>query len=127
MPELPEVETIVEQLKNKILGKVVIKVEVLDSIVDNEISKKRPFKLKNIYRRAKALIFELDNGLYLFVHLRMTGHFHYLTNEQVAFDKEKLEKCHRFLAAKFNFEDGGLLTYNEIRDLVLLNYLIKNS
>ncbi|MBI2151729.1 bifunctional DNA-formamidopyrimidine glycosylase/DNA-(apurinic or apyrimidinic site) lyase [Candidatus Woesearchaeota archaeon] len=115
MPELPEVETIVEQLKKRILGKNVVKVEVLDSIVDKPISKLTPFRIKNIYRRAKTLVFELDNGRYLFVHLRMTGHFHYLTAQQVASDKEKLVKVHRFLAAKFYFEDDGLLTYNDIR------------
>jgi len=79
MPELPEVETIVRQLREKITGQIIKKVKILRSgqwKQNNPISVVR--KLKNrkiieIYRRAKFIVIELDESCQLVIHLRMTG------------------------------------------------------
>ena len=79
MPELPEVETVKETLKKRILKKRINKIKILyDGIIASDIDE---FKNKiigetinDISRRGKWLIFELDN-YYLLSHLRMEGKF----------------------------------------------------
>jgi len=75
MPELPEVETVVQNLKSKILGQKIIGVGVLctkifdlvPACVIGEI-------ILDITRRGKYIIIKLNTG-YLVIHLRMTGKF----------------------------------------------------
>ncbi len=88
MPEIAEVETVRNTLKNQILFKKIKEVKVLyermiDSSVDEfkEVLKNREFI--DIKRRGKWLIFELDN-YYLLSHLRMEGKYFIKTsNEEV--------------------------------------------
>lgn len=112
MPELPEVETIVCQLNKTVLNKTIINVDILDyKMVDRKIKTIIPVKIKKVYRRAKSIVLELENNQYLLVHLRMTGHFHY-----VAKDKESESKPYqKFIVVSFHFKDGSLLTHNSIR------------
>ena len=83
MPELPEVETIKNDLRQAVLGKKIIKVCLHNSTVIRQPSPvvfKRSLEgltLKNIFRRAKLLIFELSDGRFLTVHLKMTGQLVY--------------------------------------------------
>jgi formamidopyrimidine-DNA glycosylase len=80
MPELPEVETVKEKLKPRLINKKIVDVAVrwTNTIVDIEPDDFKN-KLKNqvfldIRRRGKWLVFELSN-YYLLVHLRMEGKF----------------------------------------------------
>jgi formamidopyrimidine-DNA glycosylase len=80
MPELPEVETVKEKLKPRLINKKIVDVAVRwnNTIVDIEPEEFQN-KLKNqvfldIRRRGKWLVFELSN-YYLLVHLRMEGKF----------------------------------------------------
>jgi len=79
MPELPEVETIKRDLQKIILGKKITEVCVHNPAVIRQPSAAEFVKslegvtIKNILRRAKLLIFELSNGKFLTIHLRMTG------------------------------------------------------
>lgn len=78
MPELPEVETIRQDLNKLIVGK-----KILDIMTDSpkqvqpslEAVKKATVgaKIKDIGRRAKLLQIFLDNGKILAVHLKLTG------------------------------------------------------
>ncbi len=80
MPELPEVETVKNTLKNCILGKAIINIDVFyDKIIDNVNEKEFRESLINqtfidIKRRGKYLIFIL-NDYYLIGHLRMEGKY----------------------------------------------------
>lgn len=85
MPELPEVQTIVDALaKAGIIGRRITNATVLWSgtIAASTPQKFRRSvhfkKIQNIRRRAKYIIFDLADGLYLAVHLRMTGRFELL-------------------------------------------------
>lgn len=81
MPELPEVETIKNDLSKKIIGRKIISVFPLWE----EIVKDIPFEtfvkqvegreITTVERRAKNLIIKLSDGLNLLIHLKMTGHF----------------------------------------------------
>ena len=81
MPELPEVQTIVNELNENIKRKVIKDVWTnKESLVRNisftkfkEIIKDK--KIIDIKRRAKYIIIELSNNYILLVHLKMTGHF----------------------------------------------------
>jgi len=109
MPELPEVETIVRQLNQKIVGKTIEKVEILDKkLVDVKIKKILPAKVLGVYRRAKSIIIELELKQFLLIHLRMTGHFHYLEKSSATPPDE------RFATSKFYFQDA-VLTHSDIR------------
>ncbi len=78
MPELPEVETIRRGLKDFILGKKIKKIEIFcdksfqgqPHIAENHI-------IEDIRRFGKALILDLDSGISLMIHLRMTGQLIY--------------------------------------------------
>ena len=111
MPELPEVETIVQQLKKRVVGKKIKSVEIVDpKVVDKKIKKIIPSKVLSAKRRAKSIIVELSGNNFLLIHLRMTGHFHYVSKGK------KLDPFfEKFVVARFNLSDGSMLTHNSIR------------
>lgn len=110
MPELPEVETIVQQLRQKILHKTIQRMDILDpKVVDQRIKSYLPFTITAITRRGKSIVMVLDDGHFLLTHLRMTGHFHYRAKN------EKDDSYKRFLCGIFYFTDGSFLTHNSIR------------
>jgi formamidopyrimidine-DNA glycosylase len=81
MPELPEVDSIVLDLKREILGK-----RIVDLWTDFPQNIKKPKslflfkklllknKILNIKRRGKNILFFLSNNYILLFHLKMTGH-----------------------------------------------------
>jgi len=110
MPELPEVETIVRDLRPLILGKSFWKVRVLNrSTVNiaedefcNSIYKKR---VKNIRRKGKYIIIHLEPDGYIVIHLRMTG--------RLLEDKSK--ENDKFIRVEFTFSDAKKLYFSDIR------------
>ena len=75
MPELPEVETVKNTLKRRVLGKTILGVDVLYNIIVSPTKEEFIKLIKNqeiidIQRRGKWLMFELNN-YYLLSHLRM--------------------------------------------------------
>jgi len=79
MPELPEVETIKNELAPWIVGQSFTKVTVSNAKLMCGCSAKEVQrgligqKLESMERRGKYLIFHLSNGNALIIHLRMTG------------------------------------------------------
>jgi formamidopyrimidine-DNA glycosylase len=81
MPELPEVQTTVDGLNQKVLKRTFVDVW---SDWEKLIKKPKNFsrfkkeiknkKIEKIWRRAKNIIFSLSNGYSLLVHQKMTGH-----------------------------------------------------
>jgi len=121
MPELPEVETIVRQLKAQIIGKKISRVEILrpdqwklnqPEVVANKLMNER---ISAVNRRAKFIIIEFKRGCRLIIHLRMTGKLIW-SPHQIEHDK--------FTRTVFYFTDGSNLQYNDTRalgSLILLN------
>ncbi|MBU0648923.1 DNA-formamidopyrimidine glycosylase [Patescibacteria group bacterium] len=78
MPELPEVETIVRQLKSRARGKKISRVKVLDAkavnlrVKDFE-NRVRGKIIKDIKRRAKVIIWGLSSKKFLIFHLKLNG------------------------------------------------------
>lgn len=122
MPELPEVETIRQQLERKIRNKKIKKAEVRFAKILNIPAKSFVNKVKRkvfttIGRRAKLLLLELSNKSYLVVHLKMTGRLLYV-------DKKVKPSKHTHIIFYLNshklfFEDYrkfGYIKYVENKD-----------
>ena len=120
MPELPEVETVVNFIKPSIVGKTISSVESQNNydkvfathnpqlFSDNLIDK----TITDVTRRAKYIVVHLDRGFFL-IHLRMTGR---LLLKLSAEDKP------RHLTAKVIFSDGSTLFFKDYRKFGRLYY-----
>jgi formamidopyrimidine-DNA glycosylase len=79
VPELPEVETTVNDLRPGVVGRSIREVRVVTPGTIAEPSADRfrrelaGRKINSLSRRGKYLLFTLDNGEFLIVHMRMTG------------------------------------------------------
>ena len=111
MPELPEVETVKNVLKELTLGKKIKSVEVLrkqtiegdaevfaSSLVNETIS--------DFGRVGKFIIFYLTNKKVMISHLRMEGKY---------FLKDEKEENTKHDLVVFHFSDGTKLLYNDTR------------
>lgn len=111
MPELPEVETVRRGLIPVLLGRR------LSSVSAHRPDLRFPLpldfaarltgrRIERIERRAKFLLFGLDEGLTLIAHLGMSGHF------QIA-DAEMPRRSHDHVC--FVAEDGASVRFNDAR------------
>jgi len=79
MPELPEVETIVNSLRPRVVGRTIIGIVVRDTRpvqqigVEEFCQRLMGSSIKGLSRRGKYIIFSLSHKNNLVVHLRMTG------------------------------------------------------
>ncbi len=81
MPELPEVETVRSVLEPEIVGRTVTGVTLgeFSGVLESLVPSLDPgaaldhVDVMSVTRRGKYLIARLSNGLYLIIHLRMTG------------------------------------------------------
>jgi formamidopyrimidine-DNA glycosylase len=127
MPELPEVETVRLQLKHKVLGKTISRVEILHmKTVDHNrtISKKLNGKnIADIDRIGKLLIFSFtkESDLFLLAHLKMTGQFFYVDKKGTVsggghtMSKVDTKLPTRHTRVAFHFTDDTTLYFNDMR------------
>lgn len=129
MPELPEVETIRRGLAKTIVGKKIVDFDDRDVKVVQVLKKDIVgAKVSDIRRRAKIIIFDLDNDKSLIFHMKMTGQLIWESNEGEADfclrnrrggghpDKAWLEKLpNKHTRAIFYFDDKSVLYFNDIR------------
>lgn len=95
MPELPEVETVLCGLRQVLEGQVISSVSVVTPKLRNMIPPLLPEILKNrrvqhMYRRAKYMVWDIDNGWSVIVHLGMSGVFRTVFPDQG--DGERFQK-----------------------------------
>lgn len=109
MPELPEVETIRRGMETAMNGKkfqsVIIRRHDLRTPIPQNLDQEMKGKtLRNIIRRGKYMILNLDNVAYIVVHLGMSGRIHITQN-----DREPLKHEHVIMTMNDNtriaFED----------------------
>jgi formamidopyrimidine-DNA glycosylase len=114
VPELPEVETIKNELSPRIIGKRIVDVTLLDPKAVKEPSPegfRRELKgktIENLNRRGKYLLFHLSQGKTLIIHLRMTGAL--LLNNP----------ADRYVRAVFRLSGGDQLAFVDRRRLGIL-------
>src|ERR1041384_4747880 len=88
MPELPEVEHVVRALSPLVVGRRILAAELNLKRIAPGISRPafdrqlRNSLITNVGRRGKYILFKLESGQVLTTHLRMTGKFISLTNDQ---------------------------------------------
>jgi formamidopyrimidine-DNA glycosylase len=122
MPELPEVQTVVEDLiAAGIPGVIIGRAQVhwprtLDGITPHDFRKQiRGKTITAIKRRAKFIILNLDPRLLLIIHLRMTGRI------EIASGEEPLARHHHVI---LHLDDGRQLRFHDTRKFGRL-YLTK--
>ncbi len=110
MPELPEVETVRRVLMTDLNGLTILEIESnYEAMVDEDF---KGFKdkligksFKDIHRRGKFLIFELED-IFLISHLRMEGKFFY---------QRKEEPLNKHIHMVFHLSNGYDLRYQDTR------------
>lgn len=123
MPELPEVETVKNILKTKVLGKKIVDVVIsYPNIVAHpsisEFQKRMKSQtIRDIQRRGKWLLFILDDDV-LLSHLRMEGKYN-LKN------KNDLRTKHEHVS--FFFSDDTELRYHDTRKFGRMYLYSKNE
>lgn len=111
MPELPEVETVVQLLNTLMVDKKVKDVEVYwDNIIANPSVEQFQHKIvdqvfESVDRRGKYIIFNLSKGS-LISHLRMEGKYY-------VYDEPTVKDKHTHVI--FNFTDNSQLHYHDTR------------
>jgi formamidopyrimidine-DNA glycosylase len=124
MPELPEVETIVRQLHESLIGKKISQVEIRRPRqwkgfpTETAVRMIANQQIQDIKRRAKFIVFDLTNNLNLIIHLRMTGKL-LLAHDEFTTNK--------FTRTIFHFDDGSRLCYNDVRALGSLELIDANQ
>lgn len=89
MPELPEVETIARDLRLPLVGRRIVAVDVrwprtVATPASDELAARLVGRqIVGAGRRGKYLLFPLDDGATLLVHLRMTGQLHVVNGDHV--------------------------------------------
>lgn len=126
MPELPEVETVRRGLQPFVEG-ATIKSAVLNRpnlrfpFPENLVAHIEGATVTSIDRRAKYLIWNLDNGRSLIAHLGMSGSFRIVSEEDLipgAFHYERAQsKTHDHFVLTMQQNDGAISTiiYNDPR------------
>lgn len=133
MPELPEVETIRQDLRQKILHRPITQVEVrrakmvkgntpqfTKALIGNEI--------EEIDRIGKLILFHLKNGGHVAVHLKMTGQLLYRFGTHLIAGGHTFPPVHAELPNKHShiiitFNDGSTLFFNDMRLFGYMNVI----
>ncbi len=117
MPELPEVEYVVRSLNKMVSGQQLIKAKLLRERLAPVTTPARFSKLLSgsaiitIRRRGKFILFELDRGYSLMVHLRMSGRFLLLSRDTPEV---------KFTHAAFDLSSGRRLIFQDQRHFGLM-------
>ena len=123
MPELPEVETVKNQLKKRLIGKSIKQVKInynqvieypsVTNFSKNIINQ----EFIDIKRRGKWLIFEL-NDYYLLSHLRMEGKYNFRNKNDIINKHEHII---------FTLNDGIQLRYQDTRKFGKMHLIEKDK
>lgn len=119
MPELPEVQTVVFQLGEKIVGKKIKAVwsEWLKAIRPSFTIFKQTVigtKIRGTRRKGKHIILDLTHDRSIVIHLKMTGHLLVKTDanrKSVAFQ----DSYNQFIHHIITFTDGVTLEFSDMR------------
>ena len=120
MPELPEVQTVVNHIRDDLIGKKILAIiplwkKSLDNFKPNEISTKNKKNIiLDVRRRAKFIIIDLDEYI-IAVHLRMTGKLYI----------QKGSSIPKYARVIINLENSKNLIFDDIRKFGRI-YLYKN-
>jgi len=140
MPELPEVETTIRDLKNKVLKGTFLDVwtdfpEMIKLPKSFEQFKKeiKGKKIEKVWRRGKNIIFDLSDNKILLIHQKLTGHLLYgkweLKKGEWQAEKGPLKDdlMNRFLHLIFWLDNGKMLALSDLRKFAKVELLDKET
>jgi formamidopyrimidine-DNA glycosylase len=113
MPELPEVETIRRQLEPRLVGRTLVDMEVRDprwcapAPSAEAADAVRGRAVEGLDRRGKYLVLELEDEVFLVMHLRMTGNLLLVPGDRPA------ERP--YLRARLTLDSGDRLLFCDAR------------
>ena len=119
MPELPEVETVCRDLRERILNLEIARVQIYDEKIwrgktppEFLIGK----KFCGISRRGKFLVFEIENcSKFLIAHLRMTGQLLFTENSEILAGGHGEKIYFSATRAEIFFKSGAKLCFADPR------------
>jgi formamidopyrimidine-DNA glycosylase len=111
MPELPEVETIVRTCRPQVVGRriVAFTAHVPQQVSPGVAAVRKGLRgrtVTDLARRAKFIVFHLDDGGVLLVHLRMSGRLEWAANHG---------ERPRHVRAAWELDDGNRLLFCDAR------------
>ena len=115
MPELPEVETIVRDLRPILLGRRIKRATLSHDDVLRGVSRRRLLRrlagatIREVYRRAKHAVLELDSGR-LVIQPGMTGSLQ-------VYQRPLLPQEARYAVLRAELDGGDELVYTDVRRL----------
>lgn len=119
MPELPEVETMREQLDKFLVGSTISNVEIKNPRYDLPAANLVGAKIVKVRRFAKVTSIDLSNGYSILTHVKLTGQYIYrgpkLDNNDTLSKKVVGGVPGPHTHVIFELSDGGKLYYNDIR------------
>lgn len=135
MPELPEVETIKNHLKDLVLNRKVVETKVYyDKIIKSELSVDALIdkKILDIKRKGKFIIFDFEKEMHLILHLRMEGKLFYFINEldeipSSASFSLKLDEGYLYFFDTRKFAVAYIISGDDIYDIAPLNSVALDS
>jgi len=121
MPELPEVQTIINDLNKKIIGKTIIgfwsdwKKRVRPSLTKFKVAILKA-KIVKINRIGKHIVLDLNNNYSVLIHLKMAGYLLYEEPlDTLAHDKYPDKKIRQYVHHIFYFTDKSKLKFSDTR------------
>jgi formamidopyrimidine-DNA glycosylase len=117
MPELPEVQAAVDELRRRAKGREIARLQLLHPALRRRVSPKvarslAGARVSRVERRGKYQLLHLDDGRVLHVHFRMNGDW------EAASASDELP---RFARATIDFTDGTRLVLVDSRALATLD------
>jgi formamidopyrimidine-DNA glycosylase len=114
MPELPEVETIRGQLEPQLVGRAIVSSTAHWSPKFATAPDAVGAAIERVDRRGKYLLFGLDDGRDIVVHLGMTGSLS-IRDGDPADDRDDDPVDDPFVRATWTLDDGRRLVYRDVR------------
>ncbi len=139
MPELPEVQTVVDDLNRKVKGRTIVGLwfdwpkalkdpldQQRDKIAHKHVKVFRKViigkKILKAQRRAKNILIYLSGGYLMLVHQKMTGHFlvgkwKITKNKPIALEPKEmvLDPYNGYIHLIFYLDDGRMLAFSDLR------------
>ena len=127
MPELPEVETIVRDLRKKIIGRKIKSVwfdvsKLIKKLKIKQFGKEiKGLKIIDVQRRAKNILIYFDNDKMMLIHQKMTGHLLYgkwkiMGKKPISVMKGAMsEKVNDYIHFILFFDNGWQLALSDLR------------
>ena len=128
MPELPEVETTINYLRPKIVGRTIKEIwtdwpKGIGNITFEELNKGiSGKKITAIARRGKNILLEIDRKFTLWIHLKMTGHL-LIRPADIPAGSPLLEKVNQYIHFKFLLDKNEELAFSDLRKFGRVRYL----